>query len=101
VVGFFLQYVHNLQKKYSLGSFDLLGHTAPVQAASLIIAGPFVDYWLSDLRVDHYAYTYTAVVSTNNCFFSILGVHSLKIPFCLQTINSAFSSLLHLDILVT
>ncbi|CAM6035657.1 unnamed protein product [Sphagnum compactum] len=60
-------YVHNLQKKYSLGSFDLLGHTAPVQAASLIIAGPFIDYWLSDLRVDHYAYTYTAV------FFIILS----------------------------
>jgi len=76
VVGFFLQYVHNLQKKYSLGSFDLLGHTAPVQAASLIIAGPFIDYWLSDLRVDHYAYTYTAVVSTNNCFFFPFWVYT-------------------------
>jgi hypothetical protein len=54
-------YVHNLQKKYSLGSFDLLGHTAPVQAASLIVAGPFVDYWLSDLRVDHYSFTFAAV----------------------------------------
>ncbi|XP_022774879.1 UDP-rhamnose/UDP-galactose transporter 4-like [Durio zibethinus] len=60
-------YVHFLQRKHSLGSFDLLGHTAPVQAASLLLAGPFVDYWLTEKKV--YAYNYT-VIST---FFIILS----------------------------
>ncbi|MBA0858982.1 hypothetical protein Goshw_002272 [Gossypium schwendimanii] len=60
-------YVHFLQRKHSLGSFDLLGHTAPVQAASLVLAGPFVDYWLTEKKV--YAYNYTTV----SMFFIILS----------------------------
>ena len=55
----FLQYIHFLQRKHSLGSFDLLGHTAPVQAASLLLVGPFVDYWLTEKKV--YAYDYTVI----------------------------------------
>ncbi|KAJ6829997.1 UDP-galactose transporter 2-like [Iris pallida] len=54
-------YVHFLQRKYSLGSFNLLGHTAPVQAASLLLLGPFVDYWLTSKRVDAFDYNVTAV----------------------------------------
>ncbi|XP_064970669.1 UDP-rhamnose/UDP-galactose transporter 5-like isoform X2 [Musa acuminata AAA Group] len=54
-------YVHFLQKKYSLGSFNLLGHTAPAQAASLLILGPFVDYWLTNKRVDRFDYNATVV----------------------------------------
>ncbi|KAI8004299.1 UDP-rhamnose/UDP-galactose transporter 5 [Camellia lanceoleosa] len=50
-------YVHYLQRKYSLGSFNLLGHTAPAQAASLLILGPFVDYWLTTKRVNAYDYS--------------------------------------------
>ncbi|CAK9234451.1 unnamed protein product [Sphagnum jensenii] len=60
-------YVHNLQKKYSLSSFDLLGHTAPVQAASLIVLGPLIDYWLSGLRVDLFDYSLPSV------FFIVLS----------------------------
>ncbi|CAI9771407.1 unnamed protein product [Fraxinus pennsylvanica] len=45
-------YVHFLQRKYSLSSFSLLGHTAPVQAASLLLLGPFLDYWLTNKRID-------------------------------------------------
>ncbi|XP_044469330.1 UDP-rhamnose/UDP-galactose transporter 4 [Mangifera indica] len=60
-------YVHYLQRNYSLGSFNLLGHTAPVQAGSLLLVGPFVDYWLTDKRVDAYNYTLTSV------FFIILS----------------------------
>ena len=56
---FILQYVHFLQRKHSLGSFDLLGHTAPVQAASLLLTGPFVDYWLTEKKI--YAYDYTVI----------------------------------------
>ncbi|KAF5751827.1 putative organic anion transporter [Tripterygium wilfordii] len=55
-------YVHFLQRKYSLGSFNLLGHTAPAQAASLLIVGPFLDYWLTNQRVYAYGYSLTSVL---------------------------------------
>ncbi|ONK55588.1 uncharacterized protein A4U43_UnF1220 [Asparagus officinalis] len=54
-------YVHFLQRKYSLGSFNLLGHTAPVQAASLLILGPFIDFWLTSKRIDAFEYNLNAV----------------------------------------
>uniref|UniRef100_A0A0E0J6V6 Sugar phosphate transporter domain-containing protein n=2 Tax=Oryza nivara TaxID=4536 RepID=A0A0E0J6V6_ORYNI len=40
-------YVHFLQRKYSLNSFNLLGHTAPAQAGSLLLVGPFFFLTLS------------------------------------------------------
>ncbi|XP_027079210.1 UDP-rhamnose/UDP-galactose transporter 6 [Coffea eugenioides] len=55
-------YVHSLQQKYSLGSFNLLGHTAPLQAASLLLCGPFVDYWLTGKRVDGFNYTLASLL---------------------------------------
>ncbi|RAL45727.1 unnamed protein product [Cuscuta campestris] len=55
-------YVHYLQRKYSLSSFNLLGHTAPAQAATLLIVGPFLDYWLTAKRIDHYSFTFPSVV---------------------------------------
>ncbi|XP_010242229.1 PREDICTED: UDP-galactose transporter 2-like [Nelumbo nucifera] len=55
-------YVHFLQRKYSLGSFNLLGHTAPAQAASLLLLGPFLDYWLTNKRVDAFDYNLMAVL---------------------------------------
>lgn len=39
-----------------------MGHTAPVQAASLLLLGPFVDYWLTNKRVDAYDYGFIPVV---------------------------------------
>lgn len=63
-----LQYVHFLQRKHSLNSFSLLGHTAPAQAGSLLLAGPFVDYLLTGQRVDHFSFSSLALVpyeSTN------------------------------------
>ncbi|KAF6146382.1 hypothetical protein GIB67_020476 [Kingdonia uniflora] len=60
-VGFY-QYVHYLQRKYSLGSFNLLGHTAPAQAASLILVGPFLDYWMTQKRVDAYDYNVVSIM---------------------------------------
>ncbi|KAL0395562.1 UNVERIFIED_CONTAM: UDP-rhamnose/UDP-galactose transporter 6 [Sesamum calycinum] len=53
-------YVHSLQRKHSIGSFNLLAQTAPPQAASLLILGPLMDYWLTDKRVDSYVYTFTS-----------------------------------------
>lgn len=63
---YLLQYVHYLQRKYSLSSFNLLGHTAPAQAATLLIVGPFLDYWLTEKRVDVYDYNFVSVVSARN-----------------------------------
>ncbi|XP_074308640.1 UDP-rhamnose/UDP-galactose transporter 6-like [Silene latifolia] len=60
-------YVHYLQRKYNIGSFNLLGRTAPVQAASLLVVGPFMDYWLTEKRVDAYDYSSVAL------FFLILS----------------------------
>ncbi|CAM8913931.1 unnamed protein product [Rhodiola kirilowii] len=37
--------IGSLQKKYSIGSFELLSKTAPIQAISLLILGPFMDYY--------------------------------------------------------
>lgn len=55
-------YVHFLQRKYSLSSFNLLGHTAPAQAASLLLVGPFVDYWLTNKRIDAFNFNFPSLV---------------------------------------
>ncbi|CBI18242.3 hypothetical protein AAG906_000863 [Vitis piasezkii] len=55
-------YVHFLQRKYSLSSFNLLGHTAPAQAGSLLLLGPFLDYWLTNKRVDMYQYNTASLI---------------------------------------
>ncbi|KAL2519875.1 Nucleotide-sugar transporter family protein [Forsythia ovata] len=55
-------YVHYLQRNYSLSSFNLLGHTAPVQAASLLMLGPFLDYWLTNKRIDAFDFNIPSVV---------------------------------------
>nr|GMD52251.1 UDP-galactose transporter 2-like [Ipomoea batatas] len=54
-------YVHFLQRKYSLSSFNLLGHTAPAQAGTLLILGPFLDYWLTTKRIDQYNFTFPSM----------------------------------------
>ncbi|GAB2232002.1 hypothetical protein Droror1_Dr00011022 [Drosera rotundifolia] len=60
-------YVHHLQRKYTIGSFNLLGHTAPVQAVSLLLVGPFLDQLLTNKKVYAYDYTLTSV------FFIVLS----------------------------
>ncbi|WVZ13490.1 hypothetical protein V8G54_011056 [Vigna mungo] len=76
-------YVHYLQRKYSLSSFNLLAHTAPAQAASLLLLGPFLDFWLTNARVDKYDYktassififlSCTIAVGTNLSQFICIG----------------------------
>ncbi|KAL9265840.1 UDP-rhamnose/UDP-galactose transporter 3-like protein [Drosera capensis] len=46
--------IGSLQKKYSIGSFELLSKTAPIQAISLIVLGPIVDYCLNDKFIFKY-----------------------------------------------
>lgn len=65
-------YVHYLQRKYSLSSFNLLGHTAPVQAASLLLIGPFLDYLLTNKKV--YAFDFniaSAMFLSLSCIIAI------------------------------
>ena len=73
IVDLYLQYVHYLQRKYSLTSFNLLGHTAPAQAGSLLLLGPFLDYWLTSKRLDEFQFHFPSLVSiptsVRNCIF--------------------------------
>ncbi|KAL0536922.1 hypothetical protein IC582_025885 [Cucumis melo] len=52
--------IGSLQKKYSIGSFELLSKTAPIQALSLLTVGPFVDYCLTSKSLLKYNYTFGA-----------------------------------------
>jgi drug/metabolite transporter (DMT)-like permease len=65
------QTIGSLQKKYSIGSFELLSRTAPIQALSLLILGPFIDYYLNGKFITHYKISSGAIVSPS-AFFSIL-----------------------------
>jgi hypothetical protein len=68
------QTIGSFQKKYNIGSFELLSKTAPIQAVSLIILGPFVDYYLNGRSLLDYNFSGGAIVSflsvtlSNSCF---------------------------------
>ncbi|KAJ8449103.1 hypothetical protein Cgig2_004158 [Carnegiea gigantea] len=65
-------YVHFLQKKYSMSSFNLLSHTAPAQAGTLLLLGPFLDYWLTNKRIDEFKYSMPSVLLiTLSCIIAI------------------------------
>ncbi|KAB2042509.1 hypothetical protein ERO13_D02G192100v2 [Gossypium hirsutum] len=66
--------IGSLQKKYSIGSFELLSQTAPIQALSLLLFGPFVDYYLTGKLLASYKFSSAA-------FFFILLSCSLAV-FC-------------------
>ncbi|XP_048129763.1 UDP-rhamnose/UDP-galactose transporter 2-like isoform X2 [Rhodamnia argentea] len=50
--------IGSLQKKYSIGSFELLSKTAPIQALSLLFLGPVVDYFLNGKSIADYKMSY-------------------------------------------
>ncbi|XP_052202128.1 UDP-rhamnose/UDP-galactose transporter 2-like isoform X1 [Diospyros lotus] len=54
--------IGSLQKKYSIGSFELLSKTAPIQALSLLLFGPFIDYYLVGKFIGNYKLSSGAVV---------------------------------------
>ncbi|GAB4844102.1 UDP-rhamnose/UDP-galactose transporter 2 [Ancistrocladus abbreviatus] len=54
--------IGSLQKKYSIGSFELLSKTAPFQALSLILLGPFVDYYLNGKFIMSYKMSSGAIL---------------------------------------
>ncbi|KAJ6834454.1 UDP-galactose transporter 2-like [Iris pallida] len=49
--------IGSFQKKYSIGSFELLSKTAPIQAASLLLFGPFIDYYLNGNSILKYNFS--------------------------------------------
>lgn len=59
------QWIGSLQKKYSIGSFELLGKTAPIQATSLLVFGPFIDYYLTGKLISAYKMTAGAMVGVS------------------------------------
>ncbi|KAA8535903.1 hypothetical protein F0562_028381 [Nyssa sinensis] len=66
--------IGSLQKKYSIGSFELLSKTAPIQAISLLVIGPFIDYFLGGQFISNYNLS-------SGAFFFILLSCSLAV-FC-------------------
>ncbi|XP_024367862.1 UDP-rhamnose/UDP-galactose transporter 1 isoform X2 [Physcomitrium patens] len=65
-------YIGALQKKHSCGSFELLSKTAPIQAASLIVLGPYVDYFLNGRNILDYTYTSGAILFIMlSCFLAV------------------------------
>ncbi|XP_073275121.1 UDP-rhamnose/UDP-galactose transporter 2-like [Primulina huaijiensis] len=54
--------IGSLQKKYSIGSFELLSKTAPIQAGSLLVLGPIIDYYLSGKLILDYKFTFGAIL---------------------------------------
>eukprot|EP00262_Sarcandra_glabra_P019799 TRINITY_DN7633_c0_g1_i2.p1 TRINITY_DN7633_c0_g1~~TRINITY_DN7633_c0_g1_i2.p1 ORF type:complete len:363 (+),score=47.41 TRINITY_DN7633_c0_g1_i2:140-1090(+) len=59
--------IGSLQKKYSVGSFELLSKTAPIQAISLLLFGPVIDYYLNGQFISNYK------VSTGAVLFILLS----------------------------
>ncbi|GLJ55535.1 hypothetical protein SUGI_1192810 [Cryptomeria japonica] len=53
--------IGSLQKKHNVGSFELLSKTAPIQAASLLVLGPFVDYFLNGRNLFRYQFSAGAI----------------------------------------
>lgn len=54
-------YIGSFQKKFSIGSFELLSQTAPIQAASLLLFGPLCDYLLNGRNLLDYKFSLGAV----------------------------------------
>ncbi|XP_021811268.1 UDP-rhamnose/UDP-galactose transporter 2-like [Prunus avium] len=59
--GFF-QLIGSLQKKYSIGSFELLTKTTPMQALSLLFLSPFIDFYLTGKLLSNYKFSSGAFI---------------------------------------
>jgi hypothetical protein len=53
----FFQMTNTIQKKYKVSSTQLLYQSCPYQAATLLIAGPYLDKLLTDQNVFGFKYT--------------------------------------------
>ncbi|KAJ1411477.1 Sugar phosphate transporter domain [Sesbania bispinosa] len=73
--------IGSLQKKYSIGSFELLSKTAPIQAVSLLVLGPFIDYYLSGKLITNYKTSSGAICRCKSLQICILLSCTLAV-FC-------------------
>ncbi|CAI5474421.1 unnamed protein product, partial [Closterium sp. Yama58-4] len=65
-------FIGSLQTKYSIGSFDLLSQTAPIQAALLLLLGPVIDYFLISQSILKYQLTWVSAIFIGlSCFFAV------------------------------
>lgn len=100
--AFHLQSIGSLQKKYSIGSFELLSKTAPIQALSLIFFGPFIDYYLNGKSIVKYKFTSGVIVCRLSTLISlhlILGFSfsvDAESNILTDVCSSSSSSLVHL-----
>ncbi|XP_008235920.1 PREDICTED: UDP-galactose transporter 2-like [Prunus mume] len=54
--------IGSLQKKYSIGSFELLTKTTPMQALSLLFLCPFIDFYLTGKHLSNYKFSSGAFI---------------------------------------
>ncbi|BFG42538.1 hypothetical protein CerSpe_288130 [Prunus speciosa] len=54
--------IGSLQKKYSIGSFELLTKTTPMQALSLLFLSPFIDFYLTGKLLSNYKFSSGAFI---------------------------------------
>ncbi|XP_024376113.1 UDP-rhamnose/UDP-galactose transporter 3 isoform X2 [Physcomitrium patens] len=100
-------YIGALQKKHSCGSFELLSKTAPIQAASLLLIGPFVDYMLIGENLLSYSYSTGAIESTGQEHIARLDTNTFFLFlwwcwfFFLSLFISLFYTALHIVIVHT
>ncbi|GJP40505.1 hypothetical protein CLOM_g181 [Closterium sp. NIES-68] len=65
-------FIGSLQTKYSIGSFDLLSQTAPIQAALLLLLGPVIDFFLTSHSILKYQLTWGSGIFIGlSCFFAV------------------------------
>ncbi|GAQ81566.1 Glucose-6-phosphate/phosphate and phosphoenolpyruvate/phosphate antiporter [Klebsormidium nitens] len=67
-------FIGSLQKKHGVTSFELLGKVAPIQAVTLTVMGPFVDYFLTSRRVIDYPFSVPALM--------FIGLSCVLAVFC-------------------
>lgn len=95
-----VQSIGSLQKKYAIGSFELLSKTAPMQALSLVFLGPIIDYCLNGKSILKYEFSPGAIVSSSLHPFpfrvSSIGRREKPNTWRWSPCRSSYSSLVYL-----
>ncbi|GJP34561.1 hypothetical protein CLOM_g18994 [Closterium sp. NIES-68] len=77
-----------LQERYSIGSFDLLTQSAPLQAFMLLLVGPSLDLWLTSRSLLDYHYEpYAIVFIALSCCLAV--VCNLSAYLCIGTFSAS------------
>ena len=71
---------NTIQKKFKVSSTQLLYQSCPYQALTLFIAGPFLDWCLTDLNVFAFKYTPQVLVRVQQQFSFLLTSSPFPLP---------------------